>query len=64
MPLTIGLVMLLAWNLYLALQNKTTIEFHEGVTANIKVYLQKKPHWNAFQLSAGFLPQPVRAPDH
>lgn len=37
MPLTIGLVMLLAWNLYLALQNKTTIEFHEGVTANIKV---------------------------
>lgn len=36
MPLTIGLVMLLVWNLYLALQNKTTIEFHEGVTANIK----------------------------
>ena len=37
MPLTIGLVMLLVWNLYLAVQNKTTIEFHEGVTANIKV---------------------------
>lgn len=37
MPLTIGLVMLLVWNVYLALQNKTTIEFHEGVTANIKV---------------------------
>ena len=37
MPLTIGLTMLLVWNLYLALQNKTTIEFHEGVTANIKV---------------------------
>ena len=36
MPLTIGLVMLLVWNLYLALQNKTTIEYHEGVTANIK----------------------------
>ena len=37
MPLTIGLVMLLVWNVYLALHNKTTIEFHEGVTANIKV---------------------------
>lgn len=37
MPLTIGLVMLLVWNLYLALQNKTTIEFHEGVTANVQV---------------------------
>ena len=37
MPLTIGLVMLLVWNVYLALQNKTTIEFHEGVTANVKV---------------------------
>ncbi len=35
--------MLLAWNLYLALQNKTTIEFHEGVTAKIKVYSQEIP---------------------
>ena len=42
MPLTIGLVMLLVWNLYLALQNKTTIEFHEGVTANIKVCFSKR----------------------
>ena len=42
MPLTIGLVMLLVWNLYLAVQNKTTIEFHEGVTANIKVLLAQQ----------------------
>jgi hypothetical protein len=37
LPLAIGLVMLLGWNLYLALSNKTTIEFHEGVTASIQV---------------------------
>ena len=37
LPLTIGLVMLLIWNLFLALHNKTTIEFHEGVTAKIQV---------------------------
>ncbi len=37
LPLTIGLVMLLIWNLHLALHNKTTIEFHEGVTAKIQV---------------------------
>ncbi|BDA49409.1 Palmitoyltransferase PFA4 [Coccomyxa sp. Obi] len=36
LPLTIGLVMLLIWNLHLALHNKTTIEFHEGVTAKIQ----------------------------
>lgn len=37
LPLTIGLVMLLIWNLHLALHNKTTIEFHEGVTAKVQV---------------------------
>ena len=36
LPLAIGLAMLLGWNLYLALSNKTTIEFHEGVTASIQ----------------------------
>ena len=39
LPLAIGLAMLLGWNLYLALSNKTTIEFHEGVTASIQVPL-------------------------
>ena len=29
--------MLLVWNLHLAIHNKTTIEFHEGVTAKIQV---------------------------
>ena len=29
LPLSIGLVMLLAWNLYLLLGNRTTIEYHE-----------------------------------
>lgn len=29
LPLSIGLVMLLGWNLYLLLANKTTIEYHE-----------------------------------
>ena len=37
LPLTVGLLMLLGWNLYLALVNRTTIEYHEGVTANIQV---------------------------
>jgi uncharacterized membrane protein YiaA len=37
LPLTIGLVMLLIWNLHLALSNKTTIEHHEGVTAKVQV---------------------------
>ena len=37
LPLTIGLIMLLFWNMHLALSNKTTIEHHEGVTAKIKV---------------------------
>ena len=37
LPLAIGLAMLLGWNLYLALTNKTTIEFYEGVTASIQV---------------------------
>ena len=36
LPLTVGLLMLLGWNLYLALINRTTIEYHEGVTANVQ----------------------------
>jgi len=34
-PLTLGLVLLLGWHVYLVLSNKTTIEYHEGVTAKI-----------------------------
>jgi len=37
LPLTIGLALLLGWNLHLALANKTTIEYHEGVTARVRV---------------------------
>ena len=40
LPLTVGLLMLLGWNLYLALINRTTIEYHEGVTANVQVRLR------------------------
>jgi hypothetical protein len=43
LPLTIGLVMLLVWNLHLAIHNKTTIEFHEGVTAKIQVSTDVAP---------------------
>mmetsp|Transcript_17907 Transcript_17907/g.42949 ORF Transcript_17907/g.42949 Transcript_17907/m.42949 type:complete len:304 (-) Transcript_17907:291-1202(-) len=35
-PLTVGLLMLLCWHVYLVLSNKTTIEYHEGVTAKIR----------------------------
>ncbi len=35
LPLAIGLLMLLVWNAYLVYTNKTTIEYHEGVTARI-----------------------------
>lgn len=35
LPLAIGLAMLLAWNVYLVYTNKTTIEYHEGVTAKV-----------------------------
>ena len=35
-PLCIALLMLLSWNLYLMLSNKTTIEYYEGVTAELK----------------------------
>ncbi|CAA7389721.1 unnamed protein product [Spirodela intermedia] len=32
-PLTLALIILLGWHIYLILQNKTTIEYHEGVRA-------------------------------
>lgn len=35
LPLAIGLLLLLAWNVYLVYTNKTTIEYHEGVTAKV-----------------------------
>jgi hypothetical protein len=36
LPITIGLVMLLVWHVHLVWTNKTTIEYHEGVTAQIR----------------------------
>lgn len=35
-PLCIALLMLLVWNMYLMLSNKTTIEYYEGVTAELR----------------------------
>eukprot|EP01025_Chloroclados_australasicus_P046140 TRINITY_DN5090_c2_g1_i10.p4 TRINITY_DN5090_c2_g1~~TRINITY_DN5090_c2_g1_i10.p4 ORF type:complete len:117 (+),score=10.40 TRINITY_DN5090_c2_g1_i10:221-571(+) len=35
-PLELGLCMLLAWHLYLIVYNKTTIEYHEGVTGRLR----------------------------
>ena len=35
--LALGLVILLGWNGYLVIKNKTTIEYHEGVNAHIQV---------------------------
>lgn len=45
-PLIIGLGMLLGWHIYIILQNKTTIEYHEGVTASAhyKTFGQKYSH--------------------
>lgn len=37
MPLTLGLLVLLFWNGFLAANNRTTIEYHEGVRANVQV---------------------------
>ena len=53
LPLTIGLVMLLIWNLHLALHNKTTIEFHEGVTAKIQVSADLAPALSRLSISIG-----------
>jgi palmitoyltransferase len=36
LPITIGLVMLLLWHVHLVWSNKTTIEYHEGVTAQVR----------------------------
>ncbi|KAL4459089.1 hypothetical protein ABPG75_013954 [Micractinium tetrahymenae] len=33
LPVAVGLLVLLIWNLYLAARNQTTIEYHEGVVA-------------------------------
>ncbi|XP_038978119.1 probable protein S-acyltransferase 16 [Phoenix dactylifera] len=38
-PLTLALSVLLGWQIYLILQNKTTIEYHEGVRA---MWLEEK----------------------
>ncbi|CBI30533.3 hypothetical protein VitviT2T_012288 [Vitis vinifera] len=38
-PLSVALMVLLGWHIYLILQNKTTIEYHEGVRA---LYLAEK----------------------
>lgn len=35
LPLAVGLLLLMAWNVYLVYTNKTTIEYHEGVTARV-----------------------------
>ena len=45
LPLTVGLVMLLAWHVQLVLTNKTTIEYREGVTARTQgLSLQEHPY--------------------
>lgn len=36
LPVALGLVGLLVWNGWLLVHNKTTIEYHEGITAQIK----------------------------
>ena len=37
LPLALGLLVLLFWNGFLAANNRTTIEYHEGVRANVQV---------------------------
>jgi len=51
-PLTIGLIMLLGWHLYLVICNKTTIEYHEGVTA--KIQAAKSGHRYQHPYDVGF----------
>ncbi|KAK9804819.1 hypothetical protein WJX72_007243 [[Myrmecia] bisecta] len=50
LPLTIGLVMLFIWNLYLVVTNKTTIEYHEGVTARIQAQRSGQEYEHPYDL--------------
>ncbi|KAK9800786.1 hypothetical protein WJX73_003252 [Symbiochloris irregularis] len=50
LPLSIGLVMLLCWNVYLLLCNKTTIEYHEGVTAKFQALRSGQEYRHPYDL--------------
>ena len=49
-PLCIALLLLLGWNAYLMLTNKTTIEYYEGVTAEVKATRQGKQYQHPYDL--------------
>ncbi|DBA73281.1 TPA: Palmitoyltransferase [Trebouxia sp. C0004] len=49
-PLCIALVMLLGWNAYLLLTNRTTIEYYEGVTAEVKAMRRGERYQHPYDL--------------
>ncbi len=49
-PLCIALLMLLAWNAYLLLTNRTTIEYYEGVTAEVKAMRRGERYQHPYDL--------------
>lgn len=51
-PLSLGLLMLLCWNAYLVLYNKTTIEYHEGVSAKFQALRAGQEYRHPYDLGA------------
>lgn len=49
-PLCIALLMLLGWNAYLMLTNRTTIEYYEGVTAEVKATQRGEQYQHPYDL--------------
>lgn len=49
-PLCIALLILLGWNAYLVLTNKTTIEYYEGVTAEVRASRRGKRYQHPYDL--------------
>ena len=49
-PLALALAMLLCWNMYLMVTNRTTIEYYEGVTAHIQATRRGQQYQHPYDL--------------
>ena len=49
-PLALALAMLLCWNVYLVVTNRTTIEYYEGVTARIQATRRGQHYQHPYDL--------------
>ena len=49
-PLCIALLVLLGWNAYLMLTNRTTIEYYEGVTAEVRATRRGERYQHPYDL--------------